>query len=185
LRTAELDAWLPEWAVRTHHRRTSAAPPEALWEAARTLRLDETRTLGRLVRWRIPGTPGDVRFSELLATYPFVVLQEGEDWSLSGLCGRIWTLSRDYPRLHGAEDFRTWAEPGTVRVLFAHWVERGRDGSGTLVSETRVAPVDRTAALRLRSLWLVVGMFERLIGAEPLALAARRAERAARRERAR
>jgi hypothetical protein len=179
LRTPELDAWLPDWSVRTHHRREAAASPQALWQAAARLRLDETRTLGRLVRWRIPGTPPDMRFRELLATYPFVVLDEGADWSLSGLCGRIWTLRRDYPRLAGAEAFRAWAQPGSVRVLFAHWVEPAGDGRNALVSETRVAPTDRTADLQLRSLWMVVGMFERLIGAEPLALAARRAERAA------
>ena len=46
------------------------------------------------------------------------------------------------------------------------------DGRSTLVSEARVAPTDRVGAMRLRSLWLVVGPFERLIGAEPLALAA-------------
>jgi hypothetical protein len=61
-------------------------------------------------------------------------------------------------------------------VLFAHWVEPGRDGGSTLVSEARVAPVDRAAALRLRALWTVVGPCERLIGGEALARAARRAE---------
>ena len=180
MRTAQLDAWLPDWSVRTHHRREAAAPVEALWEAAEGVRLDETRTLGRLVRWRIPDTPRDLRFRELLAAYPFVVLDQGPDWSLSGLCGRIWTLQRDYPRLAGAEAFRSWSAPGTVRVLFAHWAEPAGDGRAALVSETRVSPVDRAAALRLRSLWLVVGVFERLIGAEALALAARRAERQAR-----
>ena len=45
---------------------------------------------------------------------------------VSGLCGRIWTLARDYPRLSGPEAFRDWDERGTVRVLFAHWAERGR-----------------------------------------------------------
>jgi hypothetical protein len=176
LRTPELDAWLPAPAVRARHRRVSAAPPDALWDAASTLRLDETRALGPLVRWRIPGTPPDMRYRELFATYPFVVLAEGERWSLSGLCGRIWTVARDYPRLAGAEAFRAWSQPGTVRVLFANWVEPADGGRNALVSETRVAPVDAAAALRLRSLWLVVGVFERLVGAEPLTLAARRAE---------
>jgi hypothetical protein len=176
LRTAELDAWLPTWSVRTYHRREAAASPEALWESAAAVRLDETRTLGRLVRWRIPGTPGAVRFRDLLATYPFVVLDEGPDWSVSGLCGPIWTLQRDYPRLDGPDAFAAWSAPGTVRVAFAHSVEPAGQGRAALVSETRVAPTDRAADLRLRSLWLVVGVFERLIGAEPLALAARRAE---------
>jgi len=175
--TDDLDDWLPDAQVRTRHRREADATPEDLWAAAAAVRLDETRTLGRLVRWRIPETPDDRSFSELLARYPFTVLAERRHASLSGLCGRIWTFQRDYPRLSGPQDFRAWAEPGTVRVLFAHWVEELPGGRSALLSEARVEPVDRGAATRLRSLWLVIGVFERLIGAEPLALAAARAER--------
>lgn len=176
MKTAEVDAWLPDPAVRTRHRRTAQASPEALWQAAAEVRLDETRTLRRVVPWRLPDTPPDTTFRGLLARYPFTVLDEGADWSLSGLCGRIWTLTRDYPELAGPEEFLAWDEPGTVRVLFAHWVEPAGAGRAALVSEARVAPVDRRARFALRSLWLGIGVFERLIGAEPLALAARRAE---------
>jgi hypothetical protein len=172
----ELDDWLADAVVRTRHRRAAAAAPEDLWAAAREVRLSETGTLGRLVRWRIPGTAPDQTFRALLAEYPFVVLAEGERWSMSGLCGKIWTLSRDYPRLAGPEAFREWSEPGTVRVLFGHWVEADADGASSIVSEARVAPVDRAAELRLRSLWMLVGVFERLIGAESLELAVKRAE---------
>ena len=64
-----------------------------------------------------------------------------------------------------------------MRVLFAHWTEPGSDGSGAeLVSEARVDPVDGMARARLKALWTVIGPFERLVGAEPLAVAARRAE---------
>ena len=172
----DVDAWLPGPQVRTHHRREAAAEPAALWDAARSVRLDETRTLGLLVRWRIPGTPPSLTFSELLAGDPFCLLAEGDGWSISGLAGQIWTLRRDYPRLDDGEDFRAWSQPGTVRVLMAHWVEPAPGGSA-LVSEARVAPVDRLAGLRLRALWAVISPFERLIGAEALAAAARRAER--------
>jgi hypothetical protein len=171
---AALDDWLPDPAVRTHHSRRSGAEPERLWEVANAMRLGETRTLGRVVRWRIPGVDGRQTFREVLAEYPFCVLDEGERWSLSGLAGRIWTLQRDYPRLDGPEAFRDWSEPGTVRVLLATWVVPDGEGS-VIVSEARVAPVDRRAALRLRSLWVVIGVFERLIGGEALALAAERA----------
>jgi hypothetical protein len=171
---AALDDWLPDPAVRTHHSRRSAAQPDRLWEVANEMRLGDTRTLGRVVRWRIPGVGGEQRFRELLSDYPFCVLDQGDHWSLSGLAGRIWTLQRDYPRLDGPEAFRSWSEPGTVRVLLANWVEPDGDGS-VIVSEARVAPVDRRAAVRLRSLWLVIGVFERLIGGEALALAAERA----------
>jgi hypothetical protein len=175
VRPEDLDAWLADPAVRTHHERRVLAEADALWEAAMSVRLSDTRTLGRLVRWRIPGTPEHQTYSSLFAQYPFVLLADGPGWSLSGLCGRIWTLHRDYPVLDGAEAFRAWDRRGTVRVLFAHWVEDGGDGTSTIVSEARVAPTDRSAWLRLRSVWTVMGVFERLIGAEPLAVAAERA----------
>ncbi|HWC26123.1 MAG TPA: hypothetical protein VG474_06015 [Solirubrobacteraceae bacterium] len=175
----DLDAWLPDPAIVTRHRRAAAADPDALWAAARGLRLNDTRTIGRLVRWRIPGVPADQSFMRLLAEDPFTVLDEGGHHSISGLCGRIWTLQRDYARLTGPEDFVAWNAPRTVRVLFAHWVTDDGNGRATLHSEARVGPTDRVAAMRLRALWLAVGPFERLIGAEPLALAAARAESAA------
>jgi hypothetical protein len=175
--TRRLDAWLPEPVVRTHHRRTAPAAPDALWRTANDLRLADTRTLGRLVRWRIPGLDSELTYGELFRAYPFTVLDEGERHLLAGLCGRIWTLARDYPRLAGPDEFARWREPGTVRVLFGHWVEDGPDGSA-LVSEARVQPVDRTAGLRLRALWKVIGPFERLVGAEAIARATERSRRA-------
>jgi hypothetical protein len=171
-----LDAWLPDPAVRTVHRRSARAGIDDVWDAATRVRLNDTRTLGRLVRWRIPGLPADLAYHDLFRDYPFTVLEEDRQVVLSGLCGRIWTLARDYPRLDGPEAFRSWDEPGTVRVAFAHWVREDGDGRAELISEARVEPVDRHAAMRLRALWTVIGRFERLVGAEPLALAARRAE---------
>jgi hypothetical protein len=171
-----LDDWIARPAVCTHHRRSAAASPAALWDAARAVRLADTRTLTRLVRWRIPGVSDGQTFTELFSHYPFTLLEEGDTWSVSGLCGQIWTPARDYARLSGPEEFREWDERGTVRVLFAHWTEPGDDGRSTLVSEARVDPVDPTARLRLRALWTVIGPFERLVGAEPLTVAAQRAE---------
>ena len=171
-----LDAWLGNPAVRTHHHRTAAAAPEALWERATEVRLDETRSLGRLVRWRIPGLARDLTYHELFRAYPFCVLEEDHHLLITGLCGRIWTLARDYPRLDGPDAFAGWDEPGTVRVLFAHWVRDAGDGRAEIVSEARVQPVDSRSALRLKALWAVIGRFDRLVGAEPLELAARRAE---------
>jgi hypothetical protein len=170
----DLDAWLAEPQVTSRHRRTSHAPPADLWHAAQQIRLDETRSLGRLVRWRIPDTPADLRFVDLFARYPFAVLDEGPDWSISGLCGPIWTSARDYARID-VRTFREWTRPGTVRVLFGHWVEEDDAGSA-LISEARVAPTDRFARLQLRALWLIVSRFERVIGSEPLPLAVARAE---------
>jgi len=173
----DLDRWLPDPEITTRHSRTAAVDPDALWNAARSVRLDQTRSIGRLVRWRIPGVPPDQSFMTLLTEDPFTLLDEGPRHAISGLCGRIWTLSRDYGDLTGPDDFLAWNEPRTVRVAFAHWVTPGADGGSTLHSEARVGPTDKVATMRLRALWLAVGPFERLIGAEALALAAAQAER--------
>jgi hypothetical protein len=171
-----LDAWIASPAVRTHHRRAARADPDALWRCATAVRLEDTGALGRLVRWRIPGLDPSLTYHDLFRAYPFTVLEEDEHLLIAGLCGRIWTLARDYPRLDGAADFDAWREPGTVRVLFGHWVGRHDDGRSELVSEARVEPTDRSAGRRLRALWTVIGRFEPLVAAEPLTLAARAAE---------
>ncbi len=173
----DLDQWLPDPQVCGRHRRTARATPAELWRAAQEVNIKDATVLGRAVRWRIPGTAADMTFRDLLRTYPFAVLNEGRGWSVSGLCGRLWTLRRDYPTLQGPDDFVTWREPGTARVLIAHWVEPDRDGrSAALCNESRIAPVDAAAAVRLRALWAVVGGLERLVGGEALGAAARRAE---------
>ena len=172
----QLDSWIAEPAIRIHHRREARAPAGALWEAANSLRLADTRMLGRVVRWRIPGLRRDLTFRELFREEPFTLLDEGETHSVSGLGGRIWTTHRDYPRLDGPEEFRRFHAPGTVRVLFANWVEPSGDGASALVSEARVEPTDGAAARRMRATWRVVAVFERLIASEPLAVAVRRAE---------
>jgi hypothetical protein len=168
----ELDNWLPDPQVRTYHRREADAGPDELWEAAQTVRLSDTPRLGRIVRWRIPGTPRDLPFRELFRRYPFTVLDEGERYSISGLCGRIWTLKRDYPRIDGPDEFLAWDEPNTAKVLFAHWVE----DDSTLVSESRIGPIGRRAGYQTRVLWTAVGQFERFIGREALRAAVRRAD---------
>jgi hypothetical protein len=172
----DLDAWLPDPQVRTRHRRSAETDADRLWHAAGTVRLRDASALGRAVRWRIPGTSLDLTFRDLFRQYPFAVIAEGPRWSVSGMCGRIWTLRRDYPRIDGADDFLAWEERGTVRVLLAHWIVLDAPGQSTLVSEARIKPVDGRASFRLRALWALVGHFERLIGGEVLGTAARRAE---------
>jgi hypothetical protein len=170
-----LDHWVPDYSVRTYHRREATVDQTALWRAATTIRLTDTRRLGKLVGWRIPGVHPSQTYHELFRSYPFTVLQETDDLLISGLCGKIWTLARDYPRLADADAFADWDERGTVRVAFAHWVREREDGTAELCSEARVHPVDTTARLRLKAIWAVLGPFERLVGAEPLELAVSRA----------
>jgi hypothetical protein len=169
----DLNELLPDAPVRTHHRGSTSASADEVWDAACALRLSDTRRLGRLVRWRLPDTPSDGTFRELLRRYPFTLLDEGPHHSISGLCGRIWTFRTDYPRLSSPADFAAWQEPGTVRVVLATWTQERPDGRVELCEEARVKPVDRAAALRLKLLWAAVGRFEGLIGSEAISRALR------------
>jgi len=172
----ELDRWVARPALHVAARRASSASPQRLWQAALELPLSETRLLGRLIRWRIPGTPATVSFGALFSEPPFVVLQEREGLLVCGLVGRIWTLRRDYPQLRGPREFQRFHEPGSARVVFAHWVERGECGGGTLVSETRVEAVGLRGQLGVAAVAPLVRRFGGLVGSDGLAAAVRRAE---------
>jgi len=168
--------WVPAPARRTRHRRVARAGPDELWRAALAVRLRDCRLLGRLVRARLgPGDPA-LTFDALFRAAPFVVLEEGPTWLLSGVCGRIWSPRAELSALANADAFRDWDEPGTARALFAHWAEPLAGGGAAISSEVRVDAVDRRAVLRLRTVEPLIVGFQSLIGVEALALAVRRAE---------
>ena len=102
----------------------AAATPEALWHAAREVRLADTRTLTRLVRWRIPGV---VRRPDLHRAVPHTTPSRCSTRATCGRCpgcaGGSGPSARDYPRLSGRRTSAPWDRRGTVRVLFAHWAE--------------------------------------------------------------
>jgi hypothetical protein len=173
----DLDAWLPEPAIRVAHRRESSAPAQRLWRAACELRLSDTYLLGRLIRWRIPGTAAHITFEQLFRNPPFTVLEEAEGVLIAGLAGRIWTLRRDYPHLADPAAFRTWAERGTARALFANWVAEDRSGRAWLRSETRVEAFGAQGGRGLAAVRPLVAAFHHLVATDALAAAARLAER--------
>jgi hypothetical protein len=175
----DLDRWLAKPTLRTRHCRASATSEQDLWAAAMTVRLRDCRVLGRLIRIRIPGLQARLTFDELFRSDPFNLLEEGPTHILSGLCGRIWTVRRDFAQLGDPEDFLAWKVGGTVRVLFAHWAEATEEGAA-LVSEVRIGAVDRKAALYVRALEPFIAASQGLVGVEPLSIAVRRAGSSAR-----
>lgn len=176
--TPDLDHWLPDPAIRVAHRRESSAPADRLWDAARSVRLSDTRVLGRLVRWRIPGLAPDLAFDELFRSPPFLVLAEEPSRVLvSGLVGRIWTLRRDYPRLTDPREFLDWSTSGTARVVFANWIETSSSERSAIRAEARVEPIGAQGRLGVAAVRSLVSGFGSLIGSDGIELAARRAER--------
>ncbi len=174
----DLDQWLAKPSMRVAHRRESDATADRLWEAARTVRLADTRMLGRLVRWRIPGLAPDLTFDEMFRAPPFLVLSDDEGRALvSGLVGRIWTLRRDYPRLTDPEEFGEWSTGGTAKVLFASWIEHAPGGRAALRSEARVEAIGMQGRVGVAAVRPLVSTFGNLIGSDGIEAAVRLAER--------
>ncbi|MBV9534512.1 MAG: hypothetical protein JO321_03760 [Solirubrobacterales bacterium] len=171
----ELDPWLPRPTVHVTHSRRSSASPDELWRAARTVLLRETALLGRLVQWRIPGTPAEIPYYELFRRAPFTVLEDGERSLVSGIVGRIWTLRRDYPTLAGAEEFRRFNSSGTARVVFAMWAA-DEPGGARLSAEVRVAAIGSQGRFGMAAVRPLIAAFQHLIGSDGLAAAVRKAE---------
>ena len=171
---AGLDRWLPNPSVRTYHLREAPCDPEALWAAAETVTVGDSGLLGRLIRWRVPGSRREQTYRELFTSPPFVALENGDQRLLAGVCGRIWAARPALTALADPSEFLDWRVPGTARVLFAQWA-RPAEAGAALVSEVRVEPVDRAARLALRGLSPLIGRFDGLIGSEPMRLAVKRA----------
>ena len=171
-----LDEWISKPTLRVAYRRDSAAPPEQLWEAARSVRLRDTRLLGRLVRWRIPGLSPSLSFDEMFRNPPFIALVDGDDRLVAGLVGRIWTLRRDYPQPSTAEEFRGWSSSGTAQVVFANWIEPAGEGTA-LHSETRVRAIGAQGRVGVAAVRPLVSAFAGLVGSDGLEAAVRAAER--------
>jgi len=182
----DLDRWVTKPAIRVSHHRRSAAPADRLWEAAQSVTLPETSLLGRLIRWRIPGTPANISFEELFRSPPFLVLHEAEHLLVSGLVGRIWTLRRDYPLPASETEYRDFSQRGTARVVFANWVQTDPDGvSTTLASEARVEAIGAQGRVGIAAVRPLVRAFHPLIATDGIEAAVRHAERAERAEPAR
>jgi hypothetical protein len=175
----DLDNWLPNPPVRVAHRRESSATPEALWDAARAVRIADTSLLGRLVRWRIPGISAESSFDELFRRPPFIVLEDqpSDHALVSGLVGRIWTLRRDYPELTDPDEFRRWSKGGTAKVVFAHWVQASGPHRAALATEVRVDSIGVQGRFGLAAVRPLVSAFQNLIGSDGIEAAVRLAER--------
>jgi hypothetical protein len=175
---APLDQWLPNHDIRLRHARTSTATPEQLWAAANQLRLSETPTMRRLIRWRLGAhaPTADVTYRELFRSGIFMLLEEGDRHSVSGVAGRIWAPSGDYARFATPAQYREYERGGTAMVALLTQVREHERGS-QIVSESRVRVHGRRARMVFRGFWAVVRPFSRFVPHEVLAAAVRRAER--------
>jgi hypothetical protein len=175
--SAPLDNWLPDPHVRLRYARTAAVAPERLWQAANELRLADTRTMRRLIRWRLGrhAPAAATTYGDMFRSGIFTLLEEGERYSVSGAAGRIWAPSGDYARFESGDEYREWSKAGTAKVAFLVEVRDHERGS-QIVSESRVLVQGRRTRVVFRGFWAVIGPFSRYVGSEVLAAVVRRAE---------
>jgi hypothetical protein len=157
--------------------RTSTATPDELWDAANDLRLADTRTMRRLIGWRLGrhAPSADTTYRELFRSGIFTLLEERERVSVSGVAGRIWAPSGDYARFESGDEYREWSRPGMAKVALMTEVHEHEHGS-EIVSESRVLVQGGRARMVFRGFWAVVGPFGRYVGSEVLGTAVKRAE---------
>ena len=176
--TTHVQDWLPGCHARLHHARVSTASADALWEAAQAIQLRDAPRLCRLIRWRLGkhAPPPGTTFEEFFRTGIFMLLEEGERLSISGVAGKIWAPSGSYAQFETAREYREYREPGTAKVVLKTEVREHERGS-QIRTEARIWCADRRTELIFRPFWMLVSPFARFIYSEGFAAAVRRAER--------
>jgi hypothetical protein len=175
--TTETHDWLPGCHARLHFTRASSATPAELWDAAENVRLRDAPRLNRLIRWRLGkhAPSPDTTFEEFFRTGIFMLLEEGERLSISGVAGKIWAPSGDYAQFETAGDYREYHRRGTAKVVLKTEVHEHKRGS-QIVNEALIWCADRRTHLIFRPFWAIVRPFARFIYSEGFAVAVKRAE---------
>jgi hypothetical protein len=86
-----------------------------------------------------------------------------------------WRLRGGHRPVASAEELRSFATPGWVRVAMAFTATADAAGS-RLATETRIAATDAVARKRFARYWRVIGPFSGITRREMLAAIKRRAE---------
>jgi hypothetical protein len=178
--TTDVQHWLPGCHAQLRYARAASVTPDELWDAAQSVRLRDAPRLARMVRWRLGrhAPPPETTFEEFFRTGIFMLLEEGDRLSISGVAGKIWAPSGDYAQFETAGDYKEYRQRGTAKVVLKIEVREHERGS-QIVSEARIWCADRRTQLIFRPFWAVVAPFARLIHSEGFAAAVRRAEAAA------
>ena len=154
---------MPDWVARERHERRVPATPHNAVAAALGVPVAPDPLVRAL--FRVRGIPGGGSILGALQAVGFEQLVCEEDAVVLGAAGRPWS-----PRAR-PHRFET-AGPGEIRMLVE--ISAVAEGGGSrLVTETRVAAVDRSARRAFRRYWLAVGPFSALVRRRWLAAAER------------
>ncbi|HWM90362.1 MAG TPA: hypothetical protein VN493_06305 [Thermoanaerobaculia bacterium] len=132
-----------------------------------------------LLRRPVRHTDPDQRVVDTILKGGFTLLDESPFEMVVGVIGRFWQLSAALVPFSGPADFATFDREGNAKGVMNFTVEPLAEGRTRLRTETRVLPLDRSAARKFRLYWLFVRPGSGLIRWIWLAAIKRRAEKEA------
>jgi len=150
-----IEHWLPRFDIGQRHDIAVSGSAEQALAAALVAPAAPDRLIRMLFRLRGLEPHGSIR--EFMATNGFTVLEETTTTFVVGLVAR----RRRIP-LADAAAWRQASFPGSIKIAADFRAEPQASGA-RLITETRVAAMDRQALRVFRLYWLVVGPFSKLI----------------------
>ena len=183
-----LDRFMPDYEIVEHHETDVNAPAELTYAAAREMNINDSPLVRaifavREVPARIRGERPERSSRSLveettalgwrpLAEVPGRVL-------VMGAVTQAWQAAPVFRGLP-ADQFRDFAEPGYVKIVWTLEAEPLEPGRSRFRTETRAVTTDAAARTQFRRYWSIVSPGVRLIRHQSLALVQREAERRAR-----
>lgn len=175
-----IDEFLPEFDFNEVHRArvpstagAVAAAKDATPGEMPLVRLLFALRSGPALLTRGRGLPRakDRSLAAQMVEFGFVPLAETDDEIVLGFVGQPWKVyGGSMPRLHSAEEWRGFAEPGYVKAVMNF-----REAGGQLETETRIKATDPASRRRFARYWRLIRPGSGLIRRSWLRAASRRA----------
>ncbi len=160
--TAMLNALLPDFEQRIVQRLSLTGVPEEVRAALETMELEDMPLAGGLAWIRNLGrkSPNQSRHTlfhdsaEAFGSLPIASNQPHE--IMGALIGQFWKRDFGIHRLCNMDEFRTFSEPGYVKVLTNFSFGESCDCQTVVRTETRIHATDAGAARRFGLYWQAV-----------------------------
>jgi hypothetical protein len=155
-----LERFLPEYEVSERHQVRVAAPVAMTFEAACAMDLNRSRTVRAIFRvreWILGGAKNERReprgIVEEMKSVGWGVLEEVPGRAIVlGAVTQPWIADTVFRAL-APEEFRSFREPGYVKIAVTFRADPAGDDGSIFRTETRVATTDETARKKFRRYW--------------------------------
>jgi len=161
--TTRLDAFMPEYDFHERHEILIQAPPDRVRAALDRVAWSDLGVMETLGRVRAVAMGGSSRGGRLSPTpivdsvrnprSGFFPLDDTPREFVFGLAGRPWENAAI--RLTAA-GFRSWAEPGSIKVAANFLIQDAGTDRSRVVTETRIVACDAAARTKMAHYWALI-----------------------------